>query len=204
MDFLSLICFLCILPLGILFFFGVVIGILYLDRRKHTDAWRELARRAGLTFHEPSGFLARPTLSGDWHGRAVRVYTRTSGAPGVAGGGSSVYMHVEMAVHLAEGHSFSISESDFFSQLGRTGEEIPTNDAEFDQRFVARGNPPEFVRRLLADSGLRRLLLQARYVNIETVEGNLRYQQLNVETHAETMLFLFALLFDLAEAVERA
>jgi len=69
---------------------------------------------------------------------------------------------------------------------------------------VARGEPPEFVRALLADSGLRRLLSQARYVDIQTIEGHLRYRQLNVETNTETMLFLFALLFDLAEAAERA
>jgi hypothetical protein len=203
MDFiLSLLCFLCILPSGILLFFGVVIGILYLDRRKHAQAWREIAQRAGLTFHEPSWILARPTLSGAWHGRAVRVYTITRGGAGPSN--SSTYMRVEMAASPPAGHAFSISERNFFSQLGRSGEEIPTSDAAFDQRFVARGKPTEFVRRLLSASGLRRLLLQARYVNIETVEGNLRYQQLNVETNAETMLFLFALLFDLAEAAERA
>jgi len=46
--------------------------------------------------------------------------------------------------------------------------------------------------------------LQARYVNVESAEENIRYSQLNVETDVETMLFLFALLFDLAEAIERA
>ncbi len=201
MDILSLLCFFCILPLGFLFFFGIVIGILYLDRRKHSQAWQEVAQRAGLTFHPPGWILGRPTLDGAWHGRAVRVYSITRGAGKSA---SSTYMRVEMAASPPPGYAFSISERDFFSQLGRSGEEIPTHDAAFDQRFVARGSPPEFVRRLLSDAGLRRLLLQARYVNIETIEGNLRYQQLNVETNAETMLFLFALLFDLAEAAERA
>jgi len=203
MDILSLLCFCGILPLFFLIFFGVVVGILYRDRRKHTDAWREVARRAGLTLNEPRRILGRPTLTGEWHGHAVRVYTRTSGAAGV-GNGPSTYMHIEMAARLPAGHSFSISERNFFDQLGRAGEKIPTNDAEFDQRFVARGNPPEFVRALLADSGLRRLLSQARYVDIQTIEGHLRYRQLNVETNVETMLFLFALLFDLAEAAERA
>ncbi|GAB4503639.1 MAG: hypothetical protein Fur0043_06310 [Anaerolineales bacterium] len=200
MDFLSLICFLCILPLGILFFFGLVIGILYRDRRKHAEAWQEVARRAGLTFNAPGWILGRPTLNGDWHGRAVRVYTVTRG--GAGRGTSSAYMRVEMAAQPPQNAFLSISERNFFSQLGRTGEEIPTNDAEFDHRFVTRGNPPEFVHGLLAVSGLRRLLLQARYVNIETVEGNLRYEQLNVETDADVMLFLFSLLFDLAEAAE--
>lgn len=204
MDILSILCFSCILPLGFLFFFGTGIGILYLDWRKHTQAWQEVAQRAGLTFHPPGWFLGRPTLSGEWHGRALRVYTVTRGVPGTAMGGSTAYMRIEMAASPPAGHAFSISERNFFSQLGRSGAEIPLGDAEFDQRFAARGNPPEFVRRLLSNLGLRRLLLQARYVNIETVEGNLRYQQLNIETNAETMLFLFALLFDLAEAAERA
>ncbi len=202
MDFLTLICFLCILPLFILLFFGVVIGIIYLDRRKHTEAWREVARRAGLAFQPPGWILGRPTLDGDWHGRSLRVYTITRGGAGTSN--SSTYMRVEMAASPPAGHSFSISERNFFSQLGRTGAEIPLGDAEFDQRFVARGGPPEFVHRLLSAAGLRRLLLQARYVNIETVEGNLRYQQPDIETNAETMLFLFALLFDLAEVTERA
>ncbi len=202
MDILSLFCFLCILPLFILLFFGVVIGIIYRDRRKHADAWRELARQAGLAFHEPGWILGRPALSGDWHGRAVRVYTVTRGGGGKAGS-SSTYMRVEMATKAPGNSSLSISERNFFSQLGRLGEEIQIGDAEFDQRFAARGQPPEFVRGILSDAGLRRMLLQARYVNVDTDGGRIRYQQLNIETDVETMLFLFALLFDLAEAVER-
>jgi len=202
MDILSLFCFLCILPLFILLFFGVVIGIIYRDRRKHADAWRELARQAGLAFHEPGWILGRPALSGDWHGRAVRVYTVTRGGGGNAGS-SSTYMRVEMATKAPGNSSLSISERNFFSQLGRLGEEIQIGDAEFDQRFAARGQPPEFVRGILSDAGLRRMLLQARYVNVDTDGGRIRYQQLNIETDVETMLFLFALLFDLAEAVER-
>jgi len=124
MDILSLFCFLCILPLFILLFFGVVIGIIYRDRRKHADAWHEAARRAGLTFNEPKWILGRPTLSGDWHGRALRVYTVTRGVPGSAMGGSTSYMRIEMAARLPEGRLISISERDFFSRLGRTGEEI--------------------------------------------------------------------------------
>jgi hypothetical protein len=202
MDILSLICFFCILPLSILLFFGVVIGIIYRDRRKHADAWRELARRAGLTFHAPGWILGRPTLSGEWHGRSLRVYTVTRNRGGKAGS-SSTYMRIEMTAKAPGNASFSISERNFFGQLGRMGAEIPIGDAEFDHRFVTRGSLPEFVRGLLAASGLRRLLLQARYVNIETAGEQIRYSQLNVETDAETMLFLFALLFDLAEAIER-
>ena len=203
MDILSLTCFFCILPLFTLLFFGAVIYILYRDRRKHADAWREAARRAGLTFNEPKWILGRPTLSGDWHGRALRVYTVTRGVPGSAMGGSTSYMRIEMAARLPEGRLISISERDFLSQLGRPGEETRIGNAEFDQRFVARGEPPEFVRGLLASSGLRRMLLQARYVNIGTTGEQIRYSQPNIETDVETMLFLFALLFDLAEAVER-
>jgi|GEM_PF-1790688 len=201
--FLSIICWFCIFPILFLLFFGTVIYILYRDRRKHADAWHEAARRAGLTFNEPKWILGRPTLSGDWHGRALRVYTVTRGVPGSAMGGSTSYMRIEMAARLPEGRLISISERDFLSQLGRPGEETRIGNAEFDQRFVARGEPPEFVRGLLGSSGLRRLLLQARYVNVESAEENIRYSQLNVETDVETMLFLFALLFDLAEAVER-
>jgi len=201
MDILSLTCFCGILPLFILLFFGAVIGIIYLDRRKLADAWREAARQSGLTFHEPSWFLARPTMSGNWHGRPIRVYTFTRGGGGRTGG-SSTYMQIEMAARPPGNASLSISERNFFSQLGRSGAEIPLGEAEFDHRFVTRGSPPQFVRAALSASGLRRLLLQARYVNIESIEGNLRYQQLHVETGAEPMLFLFALLFDLAEAIE--
>ena len=201
MDILSLICFFCILPLFILLFFGVVIGIIYRDRRKHTDAWRELARQAGLAFHEPGWILGRPTLSGDWHGRPVRVYVVTRGSGNTLS--ATTEMRIEMAAKPPGNASFSISERDFFSRLGRTGEEIRLGEAEFDQRFAARGQPPEFVRGILSDAGLRRMLLQARYVNVDTDGGRIRYQQLNIETDVETMLFLFALLFDLAEAVER-
>jgi hypothetical protein len=202
MDIVSLFCFLCVLPIAILFFFGLVIGILYYDRRKHSDAWREIARRAGLTFHAPGWLLGRPTLSGNWHGRSLRVYTITRGTPGSTGS-TRTNMYIEMSVQLPANHHLELSERNFFSQLGRTGTEIPSGDVEFDQRFVARGEPADFVRQLLTASELRRLLLQARYVNIQASGEVIRYSQLNVETNADTMLFLFSLLFDLAEAIER-
>jgi len=134
--FLSIVCWFCILPLFFLLFFGVVVGILYRDRRKHTDAWRELARRAGLIFNAPGWILGRPTLTGEWHGRALRVYSITRGG-GEEAGSSSTYMRIEMAANLPANASLSISERNFFSQLGRSGAEIPLGDAEFDQRFVA-------------------------------------------------------------------
>ncbi|MFZ5878303.1 MAG: hypothetical protein ACOY0R_02925 [Chloroflexota bacterium] len=203
MDILSLFCFCGVLPFFILVFFGIVIGILYYDRRKHAEAWRKAAQRAGLAFHPPGWILGRPTLDGDWHGRAVRIYTITRGGGGRTGS-SSTYMRIEMAARPPGNASLSISERNFFSQLGRAGAEIPLGDAEFDARFVTRGHPTAFVRGVLSARELRRLLLQARYVNIEMMgEAMLRYQQLNVETDAETLLFLLALLFDLAEAVER-
>lgn len=201
MDILSLICFLCILPIFILLFFGVVIGIIYRDRRKHTDAWRELALRSGLTFHEPGWFLGRPRLTGDWHGRAVHIYTRTSGTPGM-GTSPSAYMQMEMAINLTEGTRFTLWERDLLHQPGE--QDIRAGDAEFDQRFIVRGYPPELIRRLLMETGLRRSLLGARTLNLETTREHIRYRQLNIETNVETMQSLLSLLFDLAETLERA
>ena len=204
MDDLSLFsffCLFCILPLFILLLFGTIAYILYRSGRAGSDAWREVARRAGLTFNEPRGIFGRPTLSGDWHGRPVRVYVVTRGSGNTLG--ATTEMRIEMAAKPPGNASFSISERDFFSRLGRTGEEIRLGEAEFVQRFAARGQPPEFVRGILSDAGLRRLLMQARYVNIGTTGEQIRYSQPNIETDVETMLFLFALLFDLAEAVER-
>lgn len=198
MDILSLLCFFCVLPIFILLFFGLVIGILYRDRRKHAEAWRELAQRARLTFHEPSWFLARPALSGTWHGRAVRAYTRSRGSTRTGGG---VYMYVEMAVNLPEGTRFELTERNILNWP--RPQDIASGEAEFDQRFIARGHPPEMIRQLLSNGGLRRLMLQSRTLNLETAPGCLRYRQLNVETDADTMLFLLSLLFDMMETIER-
>lgn len=201
MDLFSLICFLCVLPLGILLFFGMVIGILYHDRQKHASAWREIARQAGLTFHPPGWFLGRPTLSGAWHNRPVRAYTITRGTS--YSGGATTTMYIEMTVQLPANTRLQISERNLFSQLLQAGAELPTSDPEFDQRFVVRGEPPEFIRHLLSASSLRRLLLYAPYLNIQTSNSCMTYKQLNVETDPKQMLALFALMFDLAEAIER-
>lgn len=194
---LTLPCFFC----SLLLFFGVVVGILYRDRRKHTDAWSELAQRAGLTFNAPGWILGRPTLTGSWHGRAVRIYTRTSRLSD-NGSDSSAYMQMDMAINLPQGTQFKVSERNLFNRPGK--QDVKSGDPEFDQRFIVRGQPPETIRQLLLHGGLRRLLLQARYLNLETTGGQLRYRQPNVETNVETMLFLLSLLFDLAEAIQRA
>jgi hypothetical protein len=203
MDFIGLTCSFCIFPIAILIIFGAVIGIIYYDRRKHTEAWQEAAQRAGLTFHAPSWILGRPTLSGEWHGRPLRVYTVTRGTPGTSGG-TRTTMYIEMSASLPAGARLDISERNIFSLLDLTGGETVTNDADFDQRFVLRGEPPEFARRALAFSGLRRLLLQARYANFEAAGERIRYRQPNVEIDVGLLLFYFALLFDLAETIERA
>jgi len=199
--FLSIVCWFCIFPVLFLLFFGVVAGIIYIAQRKNNDAWRALAQRAGLTFNKPGWFLGRPTLTGNWHERVVRVYTKTSGAPDM-GSGPSAYMLVDMAINLTVGTRFTLLERDLFHQPGK--EDIRNNDPEFDQRFIARGHPPEFIRQMLMDVGLRRSMLQARYLNLETTGGQLRYRLFNIETDVEYMLFLLSLLFDLAEALEYA
>jgi hypothetical protein len=107
-----------------------------------------------------------------------------------------------MALNLPQGTQFKLLERNVFNQLG--GQDIRSGDPEFDQRFVVRSQPPELIHQLLMDGGLRRLLLQARYLILETTEGQLRYRQLNVETNVEYMLFLMSLLFDMAEALEHA
>lgn len=197
--FITIFCWLCILPFFIVLFFGAVIGILYLDRRKHTQAWRELATRSGLTFNAPSWFLARPTLTGNWHGRPVRIYTRSSGTSRT---GANTFMYIEMAANLPEGTQLSLLERDLFHQP--RPDDIRSGDAEFDQRFIVRGQPPESLHRLLMDGGLRRLLLHAHYLRLETIAGALRYRKLNIETNTEAMMSLISLLFDVADALERA
>ncbi len=57
MEILTLLRFFGVLSVFFALFIGAVLAIIYLDRRRHADAWRELAQRAGLTFHEPMLFL---------------------------------------------------------------------------------------------------------------------------------------------------
>lgn len=202
MDILSLLCSLSILITVILLFFGLVIGIIYHNRRKHNQAWRETAQRAGLNFQAPSWFLGRPTLSGRWHDRPLQAYTIMQGSP--RSGGTTTTMYVEMSVRLPADAHLQINERNLFSQFGQTGTELPTSDPEFDQRFVISGEPPTFVHRLLSDASLQRLLLHARHINIQAGDGRILYKKVNAETEVERMLALFTLLFDLAEAIERS
>ncbi|MEJ5202120.1 MAG: hypothetical protein WHV66_07780, partial [Anaerolineales bacterium] len=73
-----------------------------------------------------------------------------------------------------------------------------------DKRFIIKSAPESFAVRLFLNSSIRERFLQAKSVNL-SVDGNtLTFEQPGVLTKIPYLQFLFDLLVDLAEAVERA
>jgi hypothetical protein len=194
-------CVICILPiLGLALFLGIV-SIIFRDVQKNANNWRELARQACLTYNSPVWFLGRPTLTGSWNRRSIRLFTKSGGVPGM-NFSRTAHVCIDMSLTLPEGASFALAERHLFEQKGK--DIISTGDAEFDQRFIVSGRPPNLARQALAEAGLRRLLLEAHFLNLETADDQLHCQLLDANTDVEYTLFLMSLLFDLVEALERA
>ncbi|MBI3361577.1 MAG: hypothetical protein HY023_10775, partial [Chloroflexi bacterium] len=100
----------------------------------------------------------------------------------------------------------ALYEESVFSKIGKFFgmEDVQIGDEDVDRRFIIKSRPETFAARLFTSINLRQKLLQARAVNIEVDGRELHFEQQGVETNADYMQFLFDLLSDVAEMVERA
>ena len=185
------------------FFIGVlalVFGIAYATRQARTRAWTEVAERTGLTL-EPGSFFKSPRLSGTYraHTLALDTFSRSHGKS------STTYTRIVVFVNNRANVYLALYEEGVFSKIGKFfgSEDIQVGDEEIDRRFIIKSRPPEVAPRLLTSISLRSKLLEARSINVEMDGRELYFEQRGAETNLDYLVFLFDLLTDLAEFVER-
>lgn len=171
--------------------------------RTYRSGWEELASRTGLTF-TPGGCLGLyggERVHGLYRGRPLRLDTS---------GDSTLESLVEdtrirVAVRNAGGAYFSLSPP-MLPALARRfppKEQVLLGDAAFDQGFLLRGRPAEFVAAVLAPADLRQRLLQLRSgTGLVLRAEDLLLQRHGLERDVEYLHFVLDLLCDLAERIE--
>lgn len=111
------------------------------------EAWPSLAQGWGLQLD-----VARAEMTGVVRGLPTKVYIRYH----VQGRGT----YVEVAVPMPEKCELWLKEQDgdgFFDRLFR-GQDVRTGDKAFDDAFVVKGEPEEFVRAALSPAARQQLL----------------------------------------------
>ena len=171
--------------------------------RNYRSGWQELASRTGLIF-TPGGCLrlyGDERVHGLYRGRPLRLDTS---------GDSTLESLMEdtrirVAVRNTGGAHFSLSPP-MLPALARRfppKEQVLLGDAEFDQGFLLRGRPAEFVAAVLAPEDLRQRLLQLRSgTGLVLRAEDLLLQRHGLEQDVEYLHFVLDLLCDLAERIE--
>jgi hypothetical protein len=171
--------------------------------RNYQSAWQELAGRTGLIF-TPAGCLGLyggERVHGLYRGRPVRLD---------ASGDSTVESlaedtRIRVAVRNKGGAYFSLSPP-MLPALARRfppKEQVLLGDAAFDQGFLLRGKPAEFVAGVLAPEDLRQRLLHLRSgTGLILGAKDLFLQRHGLERDVDYLHFVLDLLCDLAERVE--
>ena len=117
-----------------------------------------------------------------------------------------MYTRIRMSVNNPSALSLAIYDENVLSKLGKVlgMQDIQVGDDELDRRFTFKGKPEPVITGLLTSIGLRQKLLEARSVNVEVKGQEVCWRQRGEESNADNLQFLFDLLSDLAEAVDRA
>ncbi len=187
-----------LLVVGILVLFTV---LAYLRRQARQQAWSELAARTGLAL-EPGGIFSPMRVTGYYRGRPLTLdtFTRSSGKS------STTYTRIRLGVNNPPALSLAIYDENVLSKIGKAlgMQDVQTGDDELDRRFTIKGQPEPVIARLLTSIGLRQKLLEARSLHVEVKDRELHFEQRGAESNADHLQFLFDLLSDLAEAVDRA
>lgn len=190
------------LPASVIVAVVAVLAIIaYLRYQARQRAWSELAARTGLTL-EPAGFLGlRLCVTGDYRGHTLTLdtFTRSSGK------NSTTYTRIVLSVNNTASLRLALYEENILSPLGKAlgVQDIQVGDAELDRRFMIKGQPEDVIVSLLTFGGLRDKLLQARSLNLKVEGQELHFEKRGVESDVDRLQFLFDLLSELAEAIER-
>jgi hypothetical protein len=180
---------------------AIVLVVNYYGRQSRLRAWGELASNTGLTC-ESGGFFSPIRVTGMYrgHGLVLDTFTRSSGKS------SQTYTRIVLSANNPSDLSLAIYEEGVMSKIGKAlgMQDIQLGDADLDQRFIIKGRPEEAIVNLLAFGSLRQKLLDARSLNLALDGQQVHFEERGVELDIGRLQFLFDLMSDLAEAIERA
>jgi hypothetical protein len=184
---------LVLIGIGVLILFA---GFDYLRRRARQQMWSELAARTSLTF-EPGGVLSPMRITGTYRGHLLTLDTFTQ---------RNTYTRIILSVNNPSALTLAIYDGNVLSKIGKAlGKQgIQVGDDELDQRFTFKGQPETVIVGLLTSISLRQKLLEAGSLHVDVKDRELHFEQRGEESNADRLQFLFDLLGDLAEAIDRA
>ncbi len=130
------------------------------------EIWSQIATDIGGEFID-GGFwgLGKDVLvykHGEWQ-LLLDTYTQGSG------NSSTTYTRMRAPFVNKDGLYFKIYREGFFSSVGKFFgmQDIQIWDPFFDEQFIIKGNSPEKIRRLLADTKLKELVKQQPRIHFE-------------------------------------
>jgi hypothetical protein len=180
---------------------GGALGLAYYRLQARRRAWADLASRTGLAF-EPGSLFAPPRVTGTYRQHQLTLDTFTRGS----GKNQTIYTRIVIFADNRANVHLALYEEGFFSKVGKFfgREDVQTGDEEVDRRFIIKCEPEIFASRLFTSINLRAKLLEIQPINIEVDGHELHYERRGVEMEGDKLLYLFDMLIDLAEFVERA
>jgi hypothetical protein len=141
-----------LIPFVVVFgIFALVTRVAIKQQQRVRDNLTALAQRYGLQVPEtPKGFLARMkpfAVSGTHRGRALRIYSYTTGS----GKNATHWCALGLGVRNPGGFTLQIARENVFTKVGRAFgiEDANTGDKSFDDQFHLKSNDPAFVRAAL-------------------------------------------------------
>jgi hypothetical protein len=185
-------------------FFGllaVILVFVFINRRARRAVWGELGSQLGLNYYPGNYWGKSPSVNGTYHGHSLVLDTFSRGA----GNNRTVYTRIGVEVNNPTELILSISGEGVGSGLKKMfgAKEILVGDEALDAKLFIQGSPEMTVQRLLSGTSLRQKLLETQYLNIELKSKQIVYQKRGFEANPDKLLFVFNLMADIAEAVDR-
>jgi hypothetical protein len=192
-----------IIPFLLVIFLMVGVWVIYpyLKLRARRQAWRELARQAGLSFIPGDLLLKGPRVQGTYRGHDLTLETFSQSS----GRGSATHTRISVATRNPVDLRLSLNDEGRFDKIGKVlgVQDIQLGDEAMDRRFIIKGMPESRVAALLAGPVLRQQLLETRSLNIEVEGTQVVYELLWVELDSGYLLSLFGLLAGLADQIDQ-
>lgn len=184
---------------------GMALGDSYFEVRQKERPWRQLASRTGLNCRIGNFFMGYPVqVSGDYRGRSLTLYTHKQGKGQVPSTRIEVRVNNSSKASLRVCGPFNpkqVASDRIVNQMfGAAG----ARQFGHERRFFIRSQPLHLAMSMLRVGSLQDRLLALRpFGNIELSGQALYFEQLGVLKDVEYLNFIFDLLSDLADLIEK-
>ena len=169
--------FILLFTLGPFILIVLVFVLAGLSNKRHTAAWGEFARGAGLVLTPGSMFKA-PTVAGAYSGLSVYLYTyaQGSGKQKTTYTSMVVYIPVQSRAHLR------VSREGFFTKITKAfgAQDIQIRDPAFDQAYVIKSDTPDLVIQLLTPQLRGALVAGDQNMTLTVSRGTASHTQVGI------------------------